>query len=154
MAGGVGVLHRFVLEDWSLALLVCHDLANSIFAEVCMTYNCKVLERLVRLNHFHSLLKRSDLRTLLKRHSAGGALLLGEDTGAVKLFDCCEELPRNRHSRESGNPDFQQVCTWKVWIPAFAGMTALSEEFSFRFHGLALTKIEIEPEIYNSIQSP
>jgi hypothetical protein len=28
-----------------------------------------------------------------------------------------------RHSRERGNPDFQQSHLRKAWIPAFAGMT-------------------------------
>jgi hypothetical protein len=32
-----------------------------------------------------------------------------------------------RHSRESGNPDFQQATLLKVWIPAFAGMTKIGQ---------------------------
>jgi hypothetical protein len=30
-----------------------------------------------------------------------------------------------RHSLERGNPGFHPVRSWKVWIPAFAGMTRL-----------------------------
>ena len=36
--------------------------------------------------------------------------------------------PDNRHSRESGKPDFQHIHLRKIWIPAFAGMTAVRDE--------------------------
>ena len=32
-----------------------------------------------------------------------------------------------RHSREGGNPDFQQSHALKVWIPTFVGKTVLKE---------------------------
>jgi hypothetical protein len=33
------------------------------------------------------------------------------------------QYPIPRHSLERGNPDSQPARSWKVWIPAFAGMT-------------------------------